>query len=71
MRITLQVNGIQSVCRTENEDLTLMAYLREELRLTSVKNGCGEGHCGACTVILNGRAVLSCRKKCMTWRAVR
>lgn len=39
---------------------TLNEVLREDLRLPGTKKGCGDGDCGACTVILNGRSVLSC-----------
>ena len=38
----------------------LVDFLREDLNLTSVKEGCGEGECGACTVIFNGEPVTTC-----------
>ncbi|MCI6172996.1 MAG: molybdopterin-dependent oxidoreductase [Clostridiales bacterium] len=54
---TFTVNG--AVCRTA-EKTSLLRYLRDELRLYSVKDGCSEGACGACTVIVDGVAVRAC-----------
>ncbi len=42
------------------EDKNLLHFLREDLRLTSVKNGCAEGACGSCTVLLEGKARKAC-----------
>ena len=44
-------------------DLSLLSFLRDDLRLTGAKNGCGKGQCGACTVVVEGRAVASCTQK--------
>ena len=41
-------------------DKNLLEYLREDARLTSVKDGCAEGVCGSCSVLVNGRAVRAC-----------
>ena len=54
---TFTVNGIE---RTTCEDKPLLRYLRDDLHLHSVKDGCSEGACGTCTIIVDGRAVKSC-----------
>lgn len=59
MRIRLSVNG-QAYERDCPEHRTLLRFIREDLGLTGTKEGCGMGECGACTVIMNGRAVNAC-----------
>jgi isoquinoline 1-oxidoreductase alpha subunit len=58
--IALVVNGVQHRVAAE-PDRNLLGVLRDELDLTGSKYGCGEGRCGACTVVIDGRAVRSCR----------
>ena len=58
-KIKLVVNG-RSYTREVAEHHTLLRFLREDLGLTGTKEGCGMGECGACTIIMNGRAVNSC-----------
>ena len=57
MTFNLRVNG-QTV--TASRDKKLLRFLRDDLRLTSVKDGCSEGACGACTIIIDGKAIRSC-----------
>lgn len=52
-----KVNG-KNVCSEKNQKL--LRFLRDELRLTSVKDGCSEGACGACTVIIDGKTCKAC-----------
>ena len=59
-KITLFVNGSEHIVSSGPEE-SLLSVLRNGLGLTGTKYGCGEGQCGACTVLLDGRAVRSCR----------
>lgn len=59
MKIQCVVNG-QRVERDVDSDLRLLDFIRETLHLTGTKEGCGEGECGACTVLMDGKAVNSC-----------
>ena len=54
---TFTVNGIK---RTTDEKKPLLRYLRDDLKLYSVKDGCSEGACGTCTIVVDGHAVKSC-----------
>ncbi len=57
--LRLQVNGrIHEVASETNR--TLLAILREDLRLTGAKEGCGLGECGSCTVLMDGKPVNAC-----------
>lgn len=57
--LKININGIDHEMEID-PDLRLLDLLRDHLRLTGTKEGCGEGECGACTVILEGKAVNSC-----------
>jgi len=55
----LHVNG--KICRVDADaGRTLLSVLRDDLKLTGCKYGCGEGECGACTVLIDGKPVRSC-----------
>ncbi len=55
----IQVNGSTRRLNV-NSDRSLLSVLREELDLTGAKYGCGEGQCGACTVLIDGKSARSC-----------
>jgi aerobic-type carbon monoxide dehydrogenase small subunit (CoxS/CutS family) len=55
----LHVNGAKRLVKAEAER-SLLSVLRDDLDLTGSKYGCGEGRCGACTVLIEGKAVRSC-----------
>ena len=57
--VTLEVNGRPAQLRIDPR-ASLLDTLREELALTGTKKGCDHGQCGACTVLVDGRRVLSC-----------
>lgn len=57
--IQMTVNG-QPVIANSGQDSSLLDLLRDHVGMTGTKEGCGEGECGACTVFLDGAAVMSC-----------
>jgi aerobic-type carbon monoxide dehydrogenase small subunit (CoxS/CutS family) len=62
MKITLRVNGAARDVDVAPAE-TLLSVLRDGLGLTGTKYGCGEGHCGACTVLVDGQPVKSCQPR--------
>ena len=60
MQVTLRVNGAARTVEIAPAD-TLLSVLRDALDLTGTKYGCGEGFCGACTVLVDGQPVRSCQ----------
>lgn len=63
--IVLNINNEDYALRVTPTDI-LADVLRKEAGLTGTKKGCGQGDCGACTVIIDGKAVLSCLTLAMT-----
>lgn len=57
--ISLIVNG-EKIYESVDPSMTLLQFLRTGLKLFGTKEGCGEGECGACTIIMDGRTVTSC-----------
>jgi nicotinate dehydrogenase subunit A len=58
----LQVNGVARPANAES-NRSLLSVLRDDLGLTGAKYGCGEGRCGACTVLIDGRPIRSCNTR--------
>ncbi len=58
--IILNINGAKTPVSAPGDE-TLLSVLRNRLNLTGTKYGCGEGECGACTVLLDGKATKSCQ----------
>jgi aerobic-type carbon monoxide dehydrogenase small subunit (CoxS/CutS family) len=59
--MALRVNGGDRQVESDDPDVPLLYVLRDTLGLTGTKFGCGEGLCGSCTVLVNGRAERSCQ----------
>ena len=61
-RFVIRINGVERGVECGHERL-LLDVLREDLRLTGTKNGCGIGACGSCTVLVDGKPKRACRVK--------
>ncbi|WP_195964469.1 2Fe-2S iron-sulfur cluster-binding protein [Clostridium cuniculi] len=59
IKVSINVNGI-NYTKDINPSTRLIDFIRDDLKLKGTKEGCGEGECGACTVIVNGKTVNSC-----------
>lgn len=59
VEISFTING-EKLTKQVDPNKTLLNYIREELDLTGTKEGCGAGECGACTILVDGKAVNSC-----------
>ncbi len=57
--VTIKVNG-QNRSKAIVSSMTLLEFLREELAMTGTKKGCDLGECGCCSVLINGKPMLSC-----------
>jgi carbon-monoxide dehydrogenase small subunit len=60
MLVRLKINGDPVEVKLRSSDRLLLDMLREDLKLTGTKHGCGIGACGTCTVILDGAPIASC-----------
>lgn len=58
-KLNVTINGTKMELEVDT-NMTILDLLRNQLLLTGTKKGCGEGECGACTVIMNGKAVKTC-----------
>jgi len=58
-KISFKING-ETMSMDVQPHWTLLRLIREELGLTGTKEGCGEGECGSCTILLNGKPINSC-----------
>ncbi len=59
MRVSININGVDYE-RTIEPNMRLVDFIRDEAKLKGTKEGCGEGECGACTVIVDGQTMNSC-----------